>query len=338
MPRLHEIIEKHWQQPNPWLKIVLFPLSRLFAHLSLKRREAFVSGKRKVKRLPVPVVVVGNIHAGGTGKTPIVAALADSLRQHGKRVGIISRGYGRKNRNIHILTAQSTAEQAGDEPLLLRQKTHVPIAVGADRFSTGMALLQHYPDLDLLISDDGLQHYALHRDLEIAVFPAADLFRTDLDVLPNGGLREPVSRLATCDAVVISGSDPISGSPPLPCAHIFYSKLSTQPIYRLNNPNESLDTGCLNGKTIAAFAAIAKPQRFFDTLQQLGITLTQTHTRPDHAVLTTADLPAADIVIITEKDAVKLSGQVGTENVWVLPVCAIMMPDLAAFVCRQLEK
>lgn len=337
MPRLHEIIEQHWQRPKPWLTLLLAPLSRLFAHATAKRRQAFLNGKRAVFRLPVPVVVVGNIHAGGTGKTPIVAALVDALRARGIRVGIISRGHGRKMRGVHVLTPQSTAEQAGDEPLLLYRKTQAPTAVGSDRFAAGTALIQAHPEIELVVADDGLQHYALHRDLEIAVFPAADVQRTDLDLLPNGGLREPISRLAACDAVVISGGT-ASDSIDLPCPNLFFSRLSTQPIYRLNRPEEHLDIGCLKNRHVAALAAIAKPQRFFDTLTHLGIALNSTHTLPDHAALTASALPQADIVIITEKDAVKLPRNTATENVWVLPVCAIMMPDLAALVCRTLEK
>ena len=119
MPKLHQIIERHWQSPNPFLSLLLKPLSKLFAKIAAKRRDDFVSGRLKSEKLPVPVVVVGNIHAGGTGKTPIVAALVSGLQEKGVKVGIISRGYGRKSKAVHILNTASSAADAGDEPLLL---------------------------------------------------------------------------------------------------------------------------------------------------------------------------------------------------------------------------
>jgi len=205
MPKLHQIIERHWQRPNPFLSFLLKPLSKLFAKIAAKRRDDFVSGRLKSEKLPVPVVVVGNIHAGGTGKTPIVAALVSGLQEKDIKVGIISRGYGRKRKAVHVLNAESRAEDAGDEPLLLFRKTGAPTAVGSSRAEAGRALLAAHPDIGLIVADDGLQHYALRRDVEIAVFPAADTGRTDLDLLPNGSLREPLSRLDSVDAVVVSG-------------------------------------------------------------------------------------------------------------------------------------
>ena len=205
MPKLHQIIERYWQSPNPFLSLLLKPLSKLFAKIAAKRRDDFVSGRLKSEKLPVPVVVVGNIHAGGTGKTPIVAALVSGLQEKGVKVGIISRGYGRKSKAVHVLNTASSAADAGDEPLLLFRQTGVPTAVGSSRAEAGRALLAAHPELELIVADDGLQHYALQRDMEIAVFPAADTGRTDLDLLPNGSLREPLSRLDSVDAVVVSG-------------------------------------------------------------------------------------------------------------------------------------
>ena len=133
MPKLHQIIERHWQSPNPFLSLLLKPLSKLFAKVAAKRRDDFVSGRLKSEKLPVPVVVVGNIHAGGTGKTPIVAALVSGLQEKGIKVGIISRGYGRKSKAVHVLNTASSAADAGDEPLLLFRQTGAPTAVGSSR-------------------------------------------------------------------------------------------------------------------------------------------------------------------------------------------------------------
>lgn len=335
MPKLHQIIERHWQSPNPFLSLLLKPLSKLFARIAAKRRDDFVSGRLKSEKLPVSVVVVGNIHAGGTGKTPIVAALVSGLQEKGVKVGIISRGYGRKSKAVHVLNTASSAADAGDEPLLLFRQTGAPTAVGSSRAEAGRALLAAHPELELIVADDGLQHYALQRDMEIAVFPAADTGRTDLDLLPNGSLREPLSRLASVDAVVVSGGKADAAF--RPSENMFASHIETGRIYRLNRPSEKLDLEGLENQTVAAVAGIAKPERFFDSLRNMGITLNQTVALPDHADIAAADLPNADVVIITEKDAVKFSDGLNLNHVWVLPVCAIIEPDLAAFVLERLE-
>lgn len=338
--KLHQIIEQHWQTPYPILRILLSPLSRLFAHIATKRRARYLSGSLNTKRLPVPVVVVGNLHAGGTGKTPITAALVSALHTRGVKVGIISRGYGRTSRDIHVLNAHSTAADAGDEPLMLFRQTHAPTAVGADRYAAGIALLNQHPDLQIIISDDGLQHYALARDLEICVFPAADVGRDDLDVLPNGGLREPISRLQQTDFTIISHGDPETASraqqhfrlPETP----FYSQIQAAAPYRLARPTDTLSANDISANSrCVAVAAIARPQRFFNSLTQLGFTLHETQTLPDHATINTAALPHADYLFITEKDAAKLPAQV-PENIWVLPIQAHITPDLAAAVCTKL--
>ena len=339
MFKLYRLIEQHWQQPKPFLKVLLFPLSRLFANIVQYRRRQFLTGKTISEPLPVPVVVVGNIHVGGTGKTPITSALVLALQTQGVKVGIISRGYGRKNQAVHVLNAESTAQEAGDEPLLLYQQTGVPVAVAAKRIEAGKALLAAFPEINLLIADDGLQHYALARDIEIAVFPYSDVGRHDLDVLPNGALREPIERLMNVDAVVISGCKgdlPIVDLPST--APLFRSYIENGVIYQLNHPENKLDSTMLEGKSIVALAGIAKPERFFNSLRALGISLQQTYSLPDHAPLTPADLPQADVILITEKDAVKLLGQEGLEQVWVLSVCAIIEPDLATWLINKLYR
>lgn len=338
MPKLHQLIESHWQRPNPFLSFFLKPLSMLFARIAAKRRADFLSGRLKSGKLPVPVVVVGNIHAGGTGKTPIVAALVSGLREKGLQVGIISRGHGRKSKAVYVLDAGSGADEAGDEPLLLYRQTGAPTAVGSRRVEAGRALLAAHPEIEIIVADDGLQHYALVRDVEIAVFPAADTGRADLDLLPNGALREPLSRLDSVDAVVVSGGR--ADARFAPSEHMFHSRIEAGRIYRLNNPSERLDTGRLKNQTVAAVAGIARPGRFFDTLQSMGIALSQTVALPDHADISAADLPQADAVVVTEKDAVKLkfSDGLNLNHVWVLPVCAIIEPDLSAFVLDCLRK
>ncbi|MDO4433153.1 MAG: tetraacyldisaccharide 4'-kinase [Alysiella sp.] len=351
---LHTFFERHWQNPKPFWRGLLRPFSRLFARIATRRRARFVSGSLNTQKLPVPVIVVGNIHVGGTGKTPITAALVQSLQNKGIKVGIISRGYGRCLKTPHVLHSGSTAAQAGDEPLMLFRQTDAPTAVARSRYEAGMALLAAQPDLQMIVSDDGLQHYALARDVEICVFPAADVGRHDLDVLPNGSLREPLSRLPECDAVVVSNGNAVlctqlaelsgcltknqtqqASSSTLPT--FFYSNLQTALPYRYNNPTETLCSGSLkNGVSCAAAAAIARPERFFNSLHEMGFTLHETRVFPDHAQIDVRDLPSADYVFITEKDAVKLP-RPAPENVWVLPVYAIISPDLSDFVIKQLK-
>ncbi|PSJ80645.1 tetraacyldisaccharide 4'-kinase [Neisseria iguanae] len=337
MPKFHQIIEQHWQHPKPWLTFFLKPFSCVFARIAAKRRRDFLAGRTKSEKLPVPVVVVGNIHAGGAGKTPIVSALVSGLQQRGVNVGIISRGYGRAEKGVHVLNPSTTAAQAGDEPLLLYRQTGAPVAVGSSRAQAGQALLAAYPDVQMIVADDGLQHYALQRNVEIVVFPLADTVRDDLDLLPNGCLREPLSRLASVDAVVVGG-----GSHPSfrPSGNMFASRVEPGSIYRLSQPDEKLDLGCLKNCRTAAAAGIAKPERFFDSLRRLGVGLDEKLVLPDHADITPQDLPAADFVFVTEKDAVKLSDGPDADalnHVWVLPICAIIEPDLANFVLGRLN-
>jgi tetraacyldisaccharide 4'-kinase len=341
---LHAILERHWQSPNPILRLLLRPLAILFGKIAARRRARYLAGSLKSEKLPIPVVIVGNIHAGGTGKTPITAALVAALQARGITVGIISRGYGRSLKTPHVLTANSTAAEAGDEPLLLYRRTHAPTAVASRRVEAARALLAVHPEVQLIIADDGLQHYALARDLEICVFPAADAARHDLDVLPNGGLREPIARLRDVDAVVFSQAAPAVAAAAqqhfrLPqSVALFTSQIHANAPYRYAQPSEKLHSGSL--KTHArcvAIAAIARPQRFFDSLAAQGFPIAQTIALPDHAALDIAALPAADYIFVTEKDAAKLPPPPhAPSNIWVLPIDAQITPDLADWVLAEL--
>ena len=357
---LHALIESHWQHPRLPLTLLLWPLSRLFQAACTLRRLLYRTGCLNSRRLPVPLAVVGNIHAGGTGKTPVTAALVQSLQQRGIRVGIVSRGYGRSLREIHVLTPESTAAEAGDEPLMLCRLTGAPTAVGTDRHAAAQALLARHSGIQLVIADDGLQHYALHRDIEIAVYPAADAARYP-DLLPNGGLREPFSRLFETDAVVLSncqsadegslkafaarfpqssaasetGSLKTAGQPENRPA-LFYSHTRARPPYRFVRPADTLAAGSLKpGDNCAAAAAIARPERFFQTLRMMGFPIGQTLALPDHAAQPPERLPQADYVFLTEKDAAKLPPN-APDNIWILPVCAEISPDLAGWLVRKL--
>lgn len=341
---LHRLIESHWQTPKPYLTWLLSPLSKCFLKVVNKRRTAFLSGSLNSTKLPCPVVVVGNIHAGGTGKTPISSALVRAFQEKGIQIGVISRGYGRKKNDVALVDFSCCADEVGDEPLMLFRQTGAPIAVAANRVLAAEALLRAHPHLQLILADDGLQHYALSRDWEICVFPQADLSRADsLDVLPNGILREPIERLRSVDCVLISqadsqDSDCVRHALRLP-EKVLLAKSETHPDvpYRLNNPNEKWFSGSLKtGQTCAAIAAIAKPERFFHTLNQMGFVLNETRTLPDHQAIDLHQLPKADVVFITEKDAVKLPKNV-PEHIWVLPIKARIEPDLAQVILDKLN-
>lgn len=338
---LYRLIEQHWQQPKLWLNLILLPLSLIFSFIVYWRQRFIPSQK-----LPVPVIIIGNIHVGGTGKTPITATVLHTLKQSGLQLGLISRGYGRKEKHIHVLHHTSTAKQAGDEPLMLYRQTGIPTAVGSNRFATAQALLAAYPNIELIVSDDGLQHYALHRDLEIVIFPSTDIDKS-LHLMPNGNLREPISRLKTTDAVIFSGTTiqqheyiihHARNTLHLNSQTIFTADTQASNPYRFCYPNDTLTPNQIspNARCIA-IAAIARPYRFFDTLRNLGFTIHETHTLPDHAHINPTDLSSeADYIFMTEKDAIKLPNHV-PNNIWILPIRANIQPDLGTWIKSTLN-
>lgn len=332
---LHKLIEQHWQRPYWFLTIILCPCSYLFKLIAFIRH-FYYRHIAKPPKFPIPIIIIGNIHVGGTGKTPITASLILQLQQKGIKVGIISRGYGRQSRAIHILNHNSTPHDAGDEPLLLYHKTHAPMVVANDRQQAAHTLIQHYPDLQMIISDDGLQHYRLHRDIEIAVFPANDLNR-QLHLLPQGKLREPRSRLNSVNAIVLSQSDHTHNIPPfIHNNFIFQSDTKTDAPYCFHDPKKKWNFQSMSHHAnYAAIAAIANPERFFNSLKNMGIALTTCHILPDHATIN--HFPKADYIFITEKDAVKLSMNNTPKNVWVVPIYAIIQPDLSEFILNHLS-
>ncbi|HEX5338088.1 MAG TPA: tetraacyldisaccharide 4'-kinase, partial [Gallionella sp.] len=196
-------LQGQWGRRTPW-QILLLPPAALFFFISLVRRLLFRSGLRRSHRLPVPVIVVGNLTVGGTGKTPLVLWLVEFLRSQGYHPGIISRGYAGSAAQPQAVSAVSDPALVGDEPLLLARRTQCPIWVGRRRADVARALLVAHPDCDVIISDDGLQHYALQRDVEVVVVDGVRRFGNGLP-LPAGPLREPLSRLQSVDAVVVNG-------------------------------------------------------------------------------------------------------------------------------------
>lgn len=316
--------EQRRLSPALWL---LLPLSALFALLAgLKRR------RTQPQRLPVPVVVVGNITVGGAGKTPLTLWLARTLARHGFRPGIVSRGYGAAEMAPRPVTPEATPAEVGDEPLLLARRSGLPVWVGRDRAAAGTALLAAHPEVDLILCDDGLQHYRLGRDVELAVFDgrgAGNGWR-----LPVGPLREPLARLAEVDAVVFNG--PPDARVPASLAQ-FSMRLVPGCFYRLDDPAQTCAAGDLVGRKLYALAGIGDPGRFFRTLEGLGLAC-ENHPFADHHAYSAADLAFAKdgILLMTEKDAVKCAPLTSGET-WVLPVEAELSPALVEHIVEKLR-
>lgn len=331
---LESTLTRAWLGRGP-LACALFPLSLLFRALSATRAGLYRRGLKKSTRLPVPVVVVGNIFIGGTGKTPLTIWLAGALRDAGYTPGIISRGFGSSDAAPRAVTPQSTAAQVGDEPLLMARRSGCPVVVGRDRAAAGQALLEAYPAVDILISDDGLQHYALQRDVEIVLFDGRGAGNGWL--LPAGPLREAASRRRDFTVVNAPELTPalrasVGGEPY--CMQLAGS--SAEPLLR---PGEGVPLASLAGKRIVAAAGIGNPGRFFAMLRAAGLAIGELPLPDHHDFL---DQPFArvdaDIILITEKDAVKC-GQIehlkDDPRLWVVPVSAQLDAALAEHIVEK---
>lgn len=319
MPLSRRSIEEIWRSRGA-LSWLLLPLSFVFVVLAALRRTLYRAGLLASVRLPVPVVVVGNITAGGAGKTPLALWLVDELTRRGRHPGVISRGYGGSAAGVREVSHGDTPHEVGDEPLLIKRRAGCPVFVGRDRVAAGQALLAAHPECDLVICDDGLQHYRLARDVELAVVDRRGFWNGW--PMPAGPLREPVSRLKSVDAVVANGWAGEAG---------FRMTLQGDRFVPLAG-NASL--GDL--KRLHAVAGIGDPQRFFDHLGALGLRF-EPHPFPDHHAYVAGDLAFdGDAILTTEKDAVKF-GELAALPVWVLPVTATVTPDLAQFVLEKID-
>ncbi len=284
------------------LTVLLLPLAMLFAVVSGLRRLAYRRGWLRAVSVGVPVIVVGNITAGGSGKTPLVIWLVNWLRSQGYRPGVISRGYGGTARSCVEVTADSPPALVGDEPVLIRFKTDAPVVVGRDRVAAARTLLERHPDVNVIVSDDGLQHYRLGRDIELAVVDAATGLGNGWP-LPAGPLREPPARLSSVDAViqVVRGSAESRTYRPVKGWRADYSAGQA---YRLIAPQEKQPLRDLPPHDWLAATGIGRPQGFFGMLDRQGLRY-RPHPFPDHHVFRPTDLPVGEAVLMTEKDAVK---------------------------------
>lgn len=324
------LLEKHWRQITI-ISILLLPLCVLFGVLVWLRKIAYRSGLLSVVSAVVPVVVVGNLSVGGTGKTPVVIWLAKVLQARGFTPGVVSRGYEGSGK-LSAVQATSSPRLVGDEPVLIAQRAQCPVWVGHDRAAAVERLVSGNPKVDIVISDDGLQHYHLARDFEIVVIDAQRQFGNHL-LLPAGPLREPVSRLNSVDAAIMNGGESLDL--PVP---VFAMRLDGGEFRNLADPAKRMPARQFGSMNLHAVAGIGNPERFFSHLRDLGLSFTP-HAFPDHHEFIASDLEFADAnaVLMTEKDAIKCSG-FAREIWWALPVDTHIDTALADLVIQKIRQ
>ncbi|EMH4162134.1 tetraacyldisaccharide 4'-kinase [Pluralibacter gergoviae] len=309
------MIARIWSGESPLWRLLL-PLSWLYGLASGAVRLSYRLGFKKAWRAPVPVVVVGNLTAGGNGKTPVAIWLVEQLRAQGIRAGVVSRGYGGKAAAYPLLLdANTSPTQAGDEPVLIYQRTGAPVAVSPVRSDAVRALLAAHPDVQVIITDDGLQHYRLARDIEIVVVDGVRRFGNGW-WLPAGPMRERAGRLKTVDAVVVNGGVPRADEIPMrlkPGQAVNLRTGETRPVSALHH--------------VVAMAGIGHPPRFFATLENSGAMPEKCVALGDHQALSAEDVrklvTPPQTLVMTEKDAVKCRA-FADDNWWYLPVDAAL--------------
>ena len=320
-------LERHWYRKTQ-LSLLLWPVGWAYCLLIRLRRALYRHNVIASVKLPVPVVVVGNITVGGSGKTPLVLWLASFLRQKGLHPGIVLRGYGGSASDWpHGVTPLHDPDVVGDEAVMLARQSDCPVAADPDRVRGARYLIREHR-CDVIVSDDGLQHLRLARDVEIAVIDGERRFGNGF-CLPAGPLREPVSRLRDISLRVVTGS-PQDGE--------LGMQLEETGLCRVNLPEAYASTGSLRGEVVHAVAGIGNPERFFSHLRRLGIEVIE-HPFPDHHRFTARDIRFPDNlpVIMTHKDAVKCERFAG-DHAWYLTVEARPDPRLGEEVWQQLKE
>jgi len=290
---LHHHLPKVWLKRN-WVARSLLPLSLLYGLARRAHLLAYRCGLQKSVRLPVPVVVVGNVVAGGAGKTPLTMAIVGHLLAQGWRPGVISRGHGRQTHDTRAVHSDSAPANVGDEPLLIHQKTGVPVWVGLQRADAGKSLLSSQPDVNIIVCDDGLQHVGLARDLDICVMDERGIGNGWL--LPAGPLREPWPK--SVDLLLHTGANPIGGG---------FQARRELGAWASDAFGHRVALEELRGQTVDALAGLARPEGFFKLLREKGLTLHQTMALPDHHDFVAWPQTAGTRPLLcTEKDAAKL--------------------------------
>lgn len=327
-------LERQWYKKS-LAHLMLYPLSLLFRLLSGSRRILYRIGLLRSTRLPVPVIIVGNITVGGSGKTPLTLWLVQHLIKAGHRPGIISRGYGGSNIEPRAVQSGDNPDETGDEPLMMAQRGLCPVWIGRDRVAAAQGLLAAHPDCTVIISDDGLQHYRLQRDVEIVVVDGVRELGNQW-LLPAGPLREPRSRLKSVDAIVVNGRSNALSAQSTPAPNEYAMQLKGNVFTNLCDPALTKLPTDFQGKRVKAIAGIGHPQRFFNHLHSMGLhPLVQSF--PDHHRFSPQDLEwhEADAILMTEKDAVKCAA-FADAKCWMLRVDAQLSPDLARLILERI--
>lgn len=303
-------LQRRWHEPGASVPWWTRPVAAFFGGVTGLRRDWYRRGWLRSKRLPVPVIVIGNLTVGGAGKTPLVIALVEALRARGLNPGVVSRGYGGAKRSPQMLGVDPDPTQTGDEPALIHLRTGVPVAIGADRPAAARLLTEQ--GVDVVVADDGLQHYALARDVEVCVVDGERRFGNGR-LLPAGPLREPLTRLRDVNFVVCNGGESRAGE-------IAMQLVLRDAVSLVSTTSKQL--AAFTGACVHAMAGIGNPARFFDAVRAQGIEVIE-HPFPDHHRFTQADFIFDDglPVLMTEKDAVKCRA-FAKPNWWSVPASA----------------
>jgi tetraacyldisaccharide 4'-kinase len=321
---------RHWYRRGA-LAWLLWPASLAFGFVVFLRKLLYSLRILKSTHPGIPVVVVGNVTAGGSGKTPLVLWIAELLRARGWSPAIVSRGYGGAGGAPRAATVASEPDEVGDEPVVLARRSGCPVWIGADRVKVIEALRAQHPEVDVVVLDDGLQHYRLRRDVEIAVVDSRGFGNGWL--LPAGPLREPPRRLRTVDAVVSHQAPDLETRNP----NVFEMWLEGEVAHRMSDARDRQPLGVWRGQTVHAVAGIGNPSRFFLHVGRLGPKVVP-HPFADHHRFSAAELDFGDAqpVLMTEKDAVKLRRH-ARPNWWVLPVTANLAPAFGGWLLSELD-
>ena len=317
-----------WQSKQGLAKF-LRPVSWLYCLVVVIRSLLYKLKIKKTEKVQTPVIVVGNITVGGTGKTPLVIWLCNYLKDNGYHPGIISRGYGGKARSWpQQVRPDCDPVSVGDEAIMISSRTESPMAVGPERIVSAQKLLQYHPKCNVIISDDGLQHYALHRDIEVAVLNGTLRFGNGY-CLPAGALREPASRLNKVDFIVANGEAKDQE---------FAMRYKINYLCNLIYPDKIQPLDSLSGKEVHAVAGIGGPERFFNQLAESGIKVIP-HPFPDHFAFQESDLDFGDDkpVLMTEKDAVKCK-RFGKDNHWYVPITVEVQESFGKAILTRLKE
>lgn len=320
--KLQNLIENHWYtRRNPWLSLLLYPLSLIYTVIVKIRQVLFNIGFKSSYSVNVPVVIVGNIGVGGAGKTPLTKYLLQTLNEQGIKAGVILRGYKSTIKTSHVVNANDNSDTVGDEALIYAQ-SGFKVAIGAKRIEAARLLLKTFPDTQLIIADDGMQHYYLKRDFEICVVDGARYFGNQT-LLPNGPLREPPGRLNSVSAIVINSELSINNRPATLAGLSVPIYTQTLEFIDLYNPllQQSYAIKDFPPQKIMALAAIGNPLRFFSYLENLGIRISKTQIFPDHYHYNASDISDEYAIITTEKDYTKLA-KFKKDNIWIARVQA----------------